>query len=388
MSADQEQEQPSVSYESNKNEETPFVNKLIDENTSLKQQILSLSAELRCLKVKPGSVENFTEEIEALSSAIKSIRAAADAENIETARRKVTATVDLHIQNQNENSDLPTSSPSSPATRIQSLENSMLSETERKALKLQRERIKKSIEDNLGGADRIDQLVEDELQKRRREKLSRQLEQESFARGANVLNISSSSSSVGRNINNNSLLSSSTSYSPSPLTTSTKTTASNTNNNDTMMAISPVRVPRKPLPTDEEYKQMIAEEDKILSAQREENNRRIAQEEAERNETLVSVLSNPRDYSISREREEKQQMIIGNSTPLRSALVKAQQDAFNLLKRDLENNTSETTASGGQSGEEEYRQKIQQRLLALQDLEKHHQEMIQRGNCAAAALSV
>jgi len=387
-------ESTTTSYESNKTEETPFVNKLIDENTNLKQQLLTLSAELRSLRAKPGSVENFTEEIEALSSAIKSLRSISETQTIEAARRKISKTVDLHVQQQLDNADLPVpSSPSSTGnsdsnsesspTRIQSLENSMLSETERKALKQQRERIKKSIEENLGGAERIDQLVEEELQKRRRDKLSRQLEHESFARGANVLNTSSSSSGKNK-----------ISSSPSPLsllTTSTSSSSAAADAAATNFQVSPIRVPRPPLPTDEEYKQMIADEDKMLSAQREENARRVAQEEAERNESLASVLSNPRDFSISREREEKQQMIIGNSTPLRSALVKAQEDAFKILKRDLE--AEDATNSGEQQKDaamtsEEYRRKTEEKLQALQDLEKYHSEMLQKGHCSAAALSV
>lgn len=417
-----EQNPTTISYDSNKSDETPFVNKLIDENTNLKQQILVLSADLRALKVKPGSAEHFTEEIEALSSAIKSLRAMTDAQNIEAARRKISATIDLHVQTQNDNADLPSSSPSATAakTRIQSLEDSLLTETERRALRLQRERIKKSIEENLGGANRIDELVEEEMQKKRREKLSRQLELESFARGANVLNFSSSTvnttsspsslSSIGNNNNDSplrrSLLLNSTSsihQSPvTPITSSPSSVSRNLTNNNangnvgtsTANIISPIRVPRKALPTDEEYKQMIAEEDRILSAQRDANNRRIAEEEAARNESLHSVLSNPRNFSVPREREEKQQMIIGNSTPLRAALVKAQQDAFNLLKRDLEAVDDEAKEAGDSGSErqqasaEEYRRRTEERLLALQDLEKHHKEMLHRGNCAAAALSV
>jgi hypothetical protein len=78
-------------------------------------------------------------------------------------------------------------------------------------------------------------------------------------------------------------------------------------------------------------------------------------------------------FAITKEREERQQHIIANSTPLRAQLARAQEDSLRVLRREMDENGPSTPSA---------------RRAELEGLERHHASFMARGNAAAAALLV
>jgi hypothetical protein len=331
---------------------TTFVGRLIDENNDLRQQLLHISAELRAIKSKPGSAEAFAQEIEALSGAIRALHAAHDAAN----------------------AALP------PASRIAQLEDSMLTDSERAALREQRARVKATIDSTFGAA-RVDALVDEELRRKRRQRMELELERESVARGANVLNVSSTPASSLAAFNS-ALAPAAANYAPSPrdidaqlpsarqymllraqhndATPSTPRGAGANNANGPAAMMSPTLL-------------------SPLTAASAASPSSPAAEAMARAGCAKSVVA-----CISKEREERQQMLIANCTPLRAQLLKAQEEAFRLLRREMaDEGVSAASSSSGATGSD-----AAARRTLLADLEKHHAEFIANGHVAAAAISV
>ena len=306
---------------------------LAEENAALKQHILQLSTDLRALSARPGGALAYIAEIEALSGAIQSLRSETDQFTIAQARKRVCDTAALAQADDEASADLP------PASRLRHLEDSMLTATERAALKGQRERLKASIDSNFG-AGRVDALVEAEVDARRR---VQRAQAEADARHLEV--------QMPQGGGFSSLPAASQHYATTPVRgVAPFSGASSSSTPSASVSSSLLLSPHSSL---------------------------------HGSTSGLAAGGSPRRAAaatISKEREEQQQRIIANCTPLRTQLMRVQEEAFAILRREIGHTAA--GASGDAAAHAEAR------MCVVQDLERHHAERIHSANVAAAAIAV
>lgn len=317
----------------------------MEENAELKGQIVQLTAALRAHEAKAaaaGTASTFIDEIQHLSDAIKSVRESSRAETLRQAQQQAEHTIALHNKSQNSNSP-GNNGPSSLLSprRLAQLEDTLLTDEERKALRAQREKLRKAIDENFGAA-RVDAMVEEEYRMRKR---------------AQIVNGGSSSSH-------------------SPTFGGLKAF------NAAHTSATAHRI-REELNTKEDLQRIALE-----SAARARNE---AAQQAAREAAYLTDLHTPlRPLAslpkISDERAERQCMLVGNATPLRKTLIEAQEKAMSALRRSLADEELEVPEAV-RADPERNAQHVQRKHM-LAEVEKTHVELVSKCMQMAAAVSV